>query len=411
MKSKVLSALLSLAIAFGVWLYVVNNVSTESEITFSDIQVVLEGETAMSERGLMLTSGKSSSVSLRLAGKRSDLQKLTSSNITVKVDLFTIYDPGNHDVAYTIRLPGDVPIGAVAVVNRSPDTIRISVDKKVKKDIPVIVNYAGSAPEGFISDPENAVLDYATINVSGPGAVVDQIDHARIDVNLEGQSESISGDYRYTLCNENDEPVDAEQVVTNVAEVHLDLKIERFEEIGLSLNLVFGGGVKQENVVIDIKPSSIKISGNESVLNGLTEINLGTVNLAEITGTTQLTFPIDLPEYVTNLSGITEAAVNIEFVGLSIREFNLENIQPVNVPEGMECVLMSEVLKVTLRGPTEQINALEPENMVVTVDLSGKEMGTYTCKANISAAVEEFADIGAVGAYSVSVTLQEGAAE
>lgn len=407
MRNKILSLLLSVIIAFAMWLYVITNVSTESVDTFNNVQVVFEGETAMAERGLMLTSGKTVSVSLRISGKRSDLQRVNSNNISVKVDLSKIYDPGDHELSYNIITPGDVPVGALTVENRSPATVRISVDQKIKKDVPVVMNFSGSAPEGFISDSENAVLDYTMINVTGPSTVVNQIDHARIDVSLEGQTESISENYRYTLCDAAGEPVDAEQVVTNVAEVHLDLKIERFEEVSLTLNLVYGGGVKEENVNVDIKPSTIKISGNESLLEGLTEINLGTVNLAEITETTQLSFPITLPENVTNLSGITEAAVNIEFVGVSTKEFIAEQIQAVNVPEGLDCSLMSEALKVTLRGPTAQIKALDPEYILVTVDLSGKEIGTSTCKASISVPVEGFVDIGAVGTYSVSVTLQE----
>ena len=407
MKNKVLSALLSLVIAIGMWMYVVTTVSTEAEATFNNIPVVFEGETAMTERRLMLTSGKSANVSLKISGKRSDLQKINYSNITVKVNLASIYDPGDHDMSYTVSFPGDVPDGAITTESRSPSKIRISVDQKVMKDIPVRVNFSGAAPDGFISDPENAVLDYNAINVSGPSAVVNQIDHARVDVSLEGQSESISQNYRYTLCDAAGEPVDAEDVVTNTAEVHLDLKIERFEEAKLVLNLVYGGGVTAENVVVDIKPATIKISGSEALLQGLKEINLGTVNLAEITDTKQLSFPINLPESVTNLSGITDAAVNIEFVGVSSKEFVVENLQAKNVPEGLEYNLMSEVLKVTLRGPTAQINALKPEDIVATVDLTGKEIGTLTCKATVSITADGFEDIGAVGSYSVSVTLLE----
>ena len=186
MKNKVLSALLSLVIAIGMWMYVVTTVSTEAEATFNNIPVVFEGETAMTERGLMLASGKSANVSLKISGKRSDLQKINYSNITVKVNLASIYDPGDHDMSYTVSFPGDVPDGAITTDSRSPSKIRFSVDQKVMKDIPVRANFSGAAPHGFISDPENAVLDYNVINVSGPSAVVNQIDHARVDVSLEG---------------------------------------------------------------------------------------------------------------------------------------------------------------------------------------------------------------------------------
>lgn len=406
MKNKALSLLLSLVIAFAMWMYVVTTVSTDGEDTFYNIPVVFEGETAMTERGLMLTSGTSATVTLRIDGKRSDLKRINSGNITVKVNLATVYDPGEHQLSYTIGYPGDVPSGAFTVVSRSPAQIHISVEQKLRKDVPVEIIYAGTAPEGFLVDQENAALDYSFISVSGPSSVVEQIDCARIHVNLEGQSESISGDYRFTLCDAEGNPVDAEQVVTNVAEVHLDLKIERFEEIPLALNINYGG-IRQERVKIEIKPAAIQIAGSEALLDGLTEIVLGNINLAEIPENTQMTFPVELPERVSNISGVDEAVVTIEFVGLASKEFTVENIQTINVPEGLDCKLMNEVLKVTLRAPTAVMNQLKLEDILVTVDLTGKEVGATTCKAVISVQAEGFSEVTAVGTYSVPVTLTE----
>ena len=44
MKNKVLTALFSLAVAFGLWLYVITVVSPGSEATFYNIPVVFQGE-------------------------------------------------------------------------------------------------------------------------------------------------------------------------------------------------------------------------------------------------------------------------------------------------------------------------------------------------------------------------------
>ena len=112
---------------------------------------------------------------------------------------------------------------------------------------------------------------------------------------------------------------------------------------------------------------------------------------------------------VMNLTGITEATAEIRFVGLSIKEFTVDaaNIKVVNVPNGLKYELMSEVVKVTLRGPVAKINQIKPENIVVTVDLTGKEVGATTVKGVISVRNEAEGNIGAVGAHTVSVTLTE----
>ena len=60
-----------------------------------------------------------------------------------------------------------------------------------------------------------------------------------------------------------------------------------------------------------------------------------------------------------------------------------------------------------LRGKTELINAIEPEDILITVDFKGKELGTFTIKPGIRVKGEKFASVGAVGTYSLSVTLKE----
>lgn len=412
MKNKIWSMLLSLLAAVILWTYVVTTVSPNSKATITRIPVVFEGESWLLEnRNLMITDGMDATVELEVSGNRSDLAKLNSSNITLKVDLTKVYETGTTNLTYTTSFPSDVPYGSITVERRQPAGVTLQVEKRLTREIPVNVVFTGSVPEGFIADTENITLDYPVINIKGPASVVEQIDQAKVEVDLEERTESLSENYRYTLCDMEGNAPDVEQIVTDVPEVHLDVKIQRFQEVPLNLNVVYGGGVSEGYTRYAVKPLSIRVSGSEAVLEDLKEIVLGTVNFAELTENTQMTFPINLPEGVTNLTGITEATVDISFVGLSIKEFTTENIKVTNVPEGLNYELMSEVVKVTLRGPTGVINQITPEDIVVTVDLTGKEVGASVVKANITFKDEKFAAVGAVGAHTVSITLKEAEAE
>ncbi len=407
MRRKIWSGLLSLAIAFGLWLYVITFVSPGSEDTYGNIPVVFEGETVLTERNLMITAGKTASVTLKISGNRSDLNKINSSNIRLKVDLSKIYDPGEHAMNYSIAYPGDVPNGAFNVEYKSPETVKITVEKILRKEIPVEVQFSGSTPEDYIAFTSSPLLDFSFVNVTGPSSIVEQIHHARIDVDLTDRSESISENYRYTLCNEAGEPVDVEQVTTDLEEIHLELRIQRKKEIPLKLNVTYGGGASKQTTVIDIIPKTVWVSGSDAMLNDLTDINLGSIDLASVVEDTQLSYAINLPEGVTNLSNITDAAVNISFKGLTIKKFTVSQIQTVNVPEGLECELLNEAVEVTLRGPTALINSLTPEDITITADLTGKEIGSSTVKATVNIRGVQNGEIGIIQISSVSVTLRE----
>lgn len=410
-NNKLVSILLSIAIAFGLWLYVITTVSPGYTDTIHDIRVSFEGETLLNERGFMITNGLDAYVDLTLSGNRSDYIKLSPENITIKVDLTKIYDPGIKQLDYEIIYPGDVPTNAFTEENKYPDKVTITVEKKQTKPVEVRVNFAGNAKDGFIADIENRILDYPTINVTGPSSVVEQIDHARIDIDLTDMTESISESYRYTLCDQEGNPVDVAMITTDVAEVHLDVKIQRLKEIPLKLNVTYGGGATEINTDIKIDPETIRVSGSELLLEDLNEIILGSIDLSTLETNTTQTYTISLPEGVTNLSERTEVTVEIKFVGLTVREFDVTRIEVINVPEGMDYELLNEVVKVKLRGPTGAISQLKPENIVLTVDLSGKEIGSFTVKPALVIEGDQYAAIGAVGSYSVSITLKEAEEE
>ena len=57
MKSKLWMAILSLVVAFGLWLYVITVVSPESEENYYDIPVTYQND-ILEERGLMIISEK-----------------------------------------------------------------------------------------------------------------------------------------------------------------------------------------------------------------------------------------------------------------------------------------------------------------------------------------------------------------
>ena len=409
MKNKIWSAVLSLVIAFTMWYYVISVISPGSEEWYYNIPVVFEGETVLTEdRGMMITSAiEDIEIDLKLSGNRTDLAKVNSGNITLKVDLSKVYDPGEHELLYTIAFPGDVPNGALTTELKTPESIKLTVEKRVKKPVELKVNFTGSAAENFMADTENRVLDYTTVNVSGPSSVVELIDHAKIDVDLTGRVESISENFRYTLCDAEGNPVDVALVTTDVAEVHLDVKIQRFKQIPLTLAVTYGGGANEKSVEINIEPATISVSGSEAMLQDLNEIQLGSVDLSSMEEDMEGVYSIVLPEGITNLSERTEAAVSVKFQNLAIKEFEISKITTVNVPDGMEAELINQVLKVRLRGPSNVMATLGAENVDVIVDFSGKEIGAFTIKPTIVVRGENFVDVGAVGTYSVNATLRE----
>jgi YbbR domain-containing protein len=231
MKNKVISILVAVALAFVFWLYVVTVVSPESSETYYNIPVALQNETILSERGLMITSDDPS-VDLRLRGNRTDLIELNSGNITVIANVASIETPGTHKLNYSVSYPGN--ISGISVAKSDPAMIELKVEPKVKKNVPVVLDYGESkVPDGLIADKENVELDFQNIEISGPQSVVDKITKALIKIDLNKQSQTLVGKFDYLLCDDNNTPIDAKLVTTNAEAVNLTLKVHRVKEIDL----------------------------------------------------------------------------------------------------------------------------------------------------------------------------------
>ena len=404
---KISSAILSLVIAFGLWLYVVNNVSKEDDITFNNIPVVREGESILHEQNLMITELSTETVSLHLAGSRDDLNKIDSSNTSVKINLSNIKEPGEKiPLTYTPSYPATVANTAFEVVNKSPSVIFVSVDYRRTFEIPVVVKWTGTRSENYLYDTENFTLDYSTVTITGPASVADQIDHAQILIDLTDRSESFSESFRYTLCDAEGNPVNAKQITTSVEEILLSVQILQIREIDLVADVTYGGGATAANTKITLSPEVIRVSGGAAVLEELGDTyTVCAINLADIEkSSNELKYTINLPEGVTNQTGVSEVVVTVRFNGLKTRDFVVDNIEMINVPEGMTAEIINANLTVRVRGPEEEIAALTEKDISAVVDLSAAEAGTATYKAFIKIS-DQFPNVGAMKTSSVSATV------
>ncbi len=396
MKRKVVYALLSLVIAFGLWVYVVTVEAPESEETYYNIPVVLDGQGMLDERNLMVISDQDILVNLTLAGYRTDLDKLDNTNITLIADLSQIREPGVHKLNYTVSYPSSNQSGAIHTVQKNPQEIEVVVVERARKDVPVKLVYTGTLPAGYTADRQNVVLDHTTVTISGPKDVVDQIAEAKIIVDLDGRTETIVETFRHALCDEKGDPVaDVSDITANVSDVKVTVLIRKLKDVPLKLEVIPGGGVSAEMADITMDRDMITVSGSEAALKDLNFLIIGSVELGKLTGTTDLTFDIVLPEGVTNVTGVTTVTVHVELPEMQTRSYTVKQFQAINVPRGAKIKFLTEQLVVEIRGPVELLDQLKPEDIVAVVDFSEAQAGTAVYEAEIR--ISGLNGVGAVG--------------
>ena len=407
MKSKVLTALLSLVIAFALWSYVITVEQPESEETFYNVPVVLDGSSVLDGRSLMITSETDLTVTLKLSGSRSDLNKLRSSDITVLADLTKIYEAGEKSLTYSVSFPGD---SAIEVISKEPANISLTVVEWASKEIPVEVQFQGAVPEDYVADKQDMVLDTNVVRITGPREVVDRIAKAVVYPDLTDRTEGFTESYRFTLCDILDQPVeDVSAITTDEGEIGVTLSIRKVQDVTLTYEIISGGGLTAGDVRVTLDYESITVAGSTAALEGLTEISLGQIDLGTLTENTVLQFVVKLPDGVSNLSGINEITAAVTLPEVETRSFTVTNFQQRNMPVGKTAQILAQRLEVKIRGMGPILDSLKPENITALVDFTGAEAGR--AKFDVEIQISGVENVGAVGVYSVYAEVFDPAAD
>ena len=390
MKNKILTILLSMAIAFGLWLYVITYEYTQIEYTFYNVEIQFLGESTLNDRGLMIASESERTVDLTISGKRSDISQLKSSDITVLVDLSAIHEAGERTLSYDVSFPGDVQNSALEIVRRTPESIRLTIADWETKEISVEPETLGNPAEGYIVDKEGITWSHKTVTISGPKELLDKIRLGKVVVDMEGAKETKEQSLKLTLCDAEGNAVDEDlsKVVVATSKIQVKVPVLMRKEVQLLLPVIDGGGLTAADVVLDMSTDRITVTGSPAIIAKMADtITLGQIELAKETDSfTMREYTFELPAGV-NVEGNQGTTV---FVSLGLPEtdtltLNVPNTQitVIGVPEGYEAD-PGGTLEVTLRGAKGIFNGFRTSDVNIIVDIGGATTtGRYTAKVEI----------------------------
>ena len=409
MRNKILTALLSIVIAFGLWLYVITVVSPGSEKTVYNIPVGVQGDGALADRGLCITNHpEETTVNLQLSGNRIDLNKVNNGNITITLNISNISEPGEYELLYDIAYPGEIASNAVTTQNRTPGTIKVVVEKRVTEKIPVVLTVTEADP-GYLADVDE--MEHTEfIWITGPERTVNKIHQAKLDIDLAGQHERIDGNLAYTLVDNSGNPLTEEErlmLTDDQAEngtIPVNLRVAPVKTIEVKANIKDGGGATKADAGITYSVPEITVSGNlQPLLEGTTV--LPDIDLGKLTEqTNKFTLKLNLPPNVVCESGETEVEVEVSFPNLRTTELVISNFTLEGEPAGKEGVIHTKSLTVLFRGTKAAIDSLKTGDVTATVSFADGKEGTL--ERNVTIKVNGSDKVGAVGTYQVETVLK-----
>lgn len=352
MKSKVLTILLSVFVAFALWLYVVTVEHTQVEMTFYNIPVNWSGEDVMEERDLKLTD-RNMTISMKLYGNRSVLNKLKSSDIIVLADLTHISEAGEKKLSYDVRFSG-VASETIEIVDR-PSSIDVQVARWMDRTIPVMVNTEGlvlSPDVGdihFEIDKDQITHDLLAVDISGPYEVVEKITQAVVfpEMNVDKDTD-IRERLNLALCDKDGKRVsDVSSVyVSQGGSTLVTIPVAAVKDVALEMDILENDSLlTKDDILLTLSQTTVTIRGSLDALQNYPSVyKLGQISLKDLTeGFDEKPFAIVLPEGIRCDVESVNVTLRVPEISAQTIQVKASDVLPSGMLEGYPVEITSDV--------------------------------------------------------------------
>ncbi len=399
----------SIIASVALWAYVEFSENPDVIAKANNIPIQFINEEALTKEGLILTGIDKESISLQFSGKRNNVGKLSGSNVQLTVNLMDILDsggvPGVYQLSYKIIYPSSVNVSGIGVAERSAGYVTVTVENLVSVEVFVKGSYDGGVDEGYSAEPIEFYPE--KITVSGPEALVKEVSYAWVAVQGDSISETLEIETPVILMDSYGKVVSSDKLTLSEDVIKVKIPVLVVKDVALSVNFIYGASATKDNVICTISPSSVTLSGEAEILDGINKLIIGTIDLMSFSETNAEPMQIVIPNSVENVTGVTTAIVSVQVRGVDIAKAVTTNIQVKNETLGYTSTILTQSLEITLRGTGGSEDLVKPENIRVVADLAelGESAGTFSVPAKVF--VDGSTTVDVIGAYKVTVVVEK----
>ncbi len=257
-------------------------------------------------------------VTVTLSGRESVLKKvMNTGNFSVELDL-TKVGKGEHVLPLTpVGFPSNV------TVKVTPATVRVVIDEKGNKSMPVTINVTGIPGVGLKAG--QPVVKPKQVTVSVPSRIYDKVDSVRADVNVEKATSAVTKHATLQAFDKDGNVIETATISPAVVDVEVPIT-SPFTLVPLQIKLV--GEPPRGFGVASVRQSTDKVTvyGAQNVLDRMEFYEGPQVDLTNLKADEEFTLTIPLrndvkqldPDKVTvNVSIVPSVTKTLEAIPLS----------------------------------------------------------------------------------------------
>lgn len=375
--------------------------------------------TAISNGELQVIGAEPVEVEVEVEGTLAVLSQLTTEDIRVRLDASEIQGIGNQEL--TVLASRNSSETGYEILNVSPSTVTVFCDHWVDDAVFVVEPdiSAVKAESSFTlgeATVDQQVLADGNVTLQGPESVINRVHSVVARVTEEAViAEPRTFAAQLLALDEQGKEVDLSQchvmaygrndeggISTELTELtgwtlDVSVSVETYREVTFTYDVAHQpAGLTDLSSLVTVTPPSITLVGDRAALEACADqlTNLGTLDFDQISPENNtLTIPLNLPEDVRVLEGVSEVQITFDTKNYRTRTFelNLEGtgdytpLEFRNAPEGVTITPRTKTLSLTLVGPRSTLASIREKDLSVVIDMSENDIGfiKYLVRVNI----------------------------
>ena len=379
-SGNMLLRVLSVIIAIGVWLVVVNYSNPQVTRT-KTVTLQIENADMFTQASKVYDLSTSDIITISYQVRTRDEYKIKSTDFRAYIDLSDVYEvTGSVPVNVEILENDDLIIG---VPQARPQVVQVEIEDLNTQEYTLTVQTTGEVAEGYTcGDIETSDT---VVTVSGPASIIRQIASVGCDIDISEASEDVVVDatpvfydaYGDRLTFRDDRITVTPETISCTAHIlHGKEVAVQFSTTGTPASgYTFAGIETSRNSVAAVAKKDILDSINTIVIPS------SVLNLDGLTRDRDIDIDISayMPEGVT-IEGPSNITVRLKIEPLANRSYSLifSQITQNNAASSYTYSISPSAVLVDVSATREDITGLTAAALNAQIDLSGMTIGTYT---------------------------------
>lgn len=402
LRQNLQTFLWALLLAIAVWIAAVTAADPDEQRVYAHpVPIEIVGQ----DSGLVTVGNLPTQVEVTLRAPRSVWTRLDSQEKPIRavVDLSGMSE-GDHMARVQVQVT-EQPARIVAV---TPSNFTVRLEPLVSRSLPIQLTLNGQPAIGYQAG--TPVLDPTEALVSGAKSLIDEVDRARVTVNLSGTRESVKQKLDVQIYNASNQPLT--KLSVNPPSVLVNIPVAQqggYRDV--AVKVIVQGQVANGYLLtkLSVFPPIVTVYSTDpklvNELPGVVETQPLELRGASDDISTRLA--LELP---SGVSVVGEQSVQVQ-VGIEpiISNLTLSNIkvEVVGLGDGLTALVSPIEVDIILSGPAPLLDSLLLQDIRVTIDVTDLGAGVYQLTPKVEILVADIT-VETVLPNTVEATLSPG---